>query len=40
MYFEIPAVEIQGVEIKIGNVSRVYPLIHENILTYQCSTYE
>ena len=32
--------EIQGVEIKIGNVCRVYSLIHESILRYQCSTYE
>ena len=29
---------MQGVEIKIGNVPRVYPLIHESILRYQCST--
>ena len=32
--------EIRVVEIKIGNVSRLYPLIHECILRYQCSTYE
>ena len=32
--------EIQGVEIKLRNVSRVYPLIHDGILRYQCSTYE
>ena len=32
--------ETQGVEIKIRNVSRVYPLIHKSVLRYQCSTYE
>ena len=31
---------MQGVEIKIGNVPGVYPLIHESILRYQCLTYE
>ena len=29
--------EIQGVEIKIEYVSKVYPLIHKSILRYQTS---
>ena len=32
--------QIQRVEAKIGNVSRVYYSIHESILKDQCSTYE